>query len=131
VTDEVMAFFAARPGALPIYEAFEARLFALFPDTEMRVQKTQISFYASCGYVSASIPSRRVPGVTGPYLMLSVYLPYPLASPRVFAAVQPYPGRFTHHIALDSPDAVDGELMGWLSDAHAFARSRKGRAQRH
>lgn len=127
MTDEARAFFAARPGAVPIYEAFEAMLFARFPDTEMRVQKTQISFYASCGYVSVSLPARKAPRVSRPYMMLSVYLPYRLDSGRVFAASEPYPGRFTHHIPIDSPEDVDCELMGWIADAHAFARARRGR----
>lgn len=36
-------------------------------------------------------------------------------------AVEPYPGRWTHHILIDAPDQIDAQLLAWLQAAHAFA----------
>ena len=48
-----------------------------------------------------------------------------LESPRVAVAVEPYPGRWTHHILLTDPEEIDGELMGWLEEARSFAVSKR------
>ena len=42
---DVLLFFDKQRAALPMYEAFEQALFERLPDTRMKVQKTQISFY--------------------------------------------------------------------------------------
>ena len=41
-------------------------------------------------------------------------------------AVEPYPNRWTHHTIVSEPDQLDGELMGWLREAHAFALVKEG-----
>ena len=46
--------------------------------------------------------------------------------PRVAVATEPYPGRWTHHIPLASPQELDEELRGWVHAAYDFAES-KGR----
>ena len=38
-------FFDKHPDALTLYEAFTDAVTTMYPDTEIRVQKTQISFY--------------------------------------------------------------------------------------
>ena len=43
-TDTII-FFNKQPDALPLYEAFADAVTKLYPETEIRVQKTQISFY--------------------------------------------------------------------------------------
>ena len=53
-------------------------------------------------------------------LMVTVGLPYRLDSPRVVAASEPYPGRWTHHVLVTEADQIDEELMGWLREAWDF-----------
>ena len=48
-----------------------------------------------------------------------------LDSPRVAVAVEPYPGRWTHHILLTAAEEADGELMDWLAEARDFAVSKR------
>ena len=35
--------------------------------------------------------------------------------PRILQAVEPYPGRWTHHLLLTAPEDVDGLLAAWLA----------------
>ena len=42
---DTLLFFAPQPGALPLYKAFAEEVTARYPDTSIRVQKSQISFY--------------------------------------------------------------------------------------
>ena len=44
-----------------------------------------------------------------------------LKSGRVLAASEPYPGRWTHHIIISSPEEIDAELLDWLAEAREFA----------
>lgn len=45
MNEKVLQFFDKQPEALPLYEKFEKRVEELVPDVEIKVQKTQISFY--------------------------------------------------------------------------------------
>lgn len=55
------------------------------------------------------------------FLILSFGLRYRLDSPRVAAAAEPYPNRWTHHVIVSDRGQIDDELMGWLREAHDFA----------
>lgn len=48
--------------------------------------------------------------------------------PRILQAVEPYPGRWTHHLLLTAPEDVDGLLAAWLAEAYRFAREKQRRA---
>ena len=58
--------------------------------------------------------------------MLTFGLGERLDSSRLYQTVEPYPGRWTHHLFLARPEEVDGELQGWLADSYRFAQE-KGR----
>ena len=60
--------------------------------------------------------------------MVTVGLDRPLNSPRSAVSVEPYPGRWTHHLLLTAPEDVDGLLAAWLAEAYRFAREKQRRA---
>lgn len=118
-------FFSQHPQALPLYEAFAHKLLAQHPDTHTRVQKTQITFSNRHVFACISFARMRKKALLpDPYLVLTLGLPAPLASPRAEIKTEPYPGRWTHHILLSSPADLDGELMGWVAEAYAFAQEK-------
>lgn len=124
-TQDLLFFFDRQPVALPLYIAWEARLLAQFPETAVRVQKTQITF--SNRHVFACISFQRVKRkaeLPQPYLTLTLGLPYPLESPRVAAKVEPYPGRWTTHIVLGGEEEMDEELFCWVRQAYDFAENK-------
>ena len=45
--------------------------------------------------------------------------------PRIDAAVEPYPNRWTHHVLVASEEEIDGELMGWVKAASEFSKGKK------
>ena len=119
---ETLWFFEKKPAALPIYECFAERLYERFPDTERRVQKTQITF--SNRYVFACISFQRVKRkaeLPDPYLVVTLGLPFPLESDRVAVKSEPYPDRWTTHIVIGSMSEVDDELFDWVRQAYAFS----------
>ena len=91
----------------------------------MRVSKTQISWGSPYLFAMLSLPRRAADRRSGA-LLATLGLNRRLDSPRVLQAVEPYPGRWTHHLLLTRPEEVDGELRAWLAEARAFALA-KGR----
>ncbi len=125
--EQVLFFFGAHLEALPIYEALTERLFSALPETEVRVQKTQISFFCRRMFACVSfLPAR--PAAKRPktgWLTVSFGLNRRESSPRIDRVSEPYPGRWTHHVLLASPEEVDGELMSWLLEAAAISSGKR------
>lgn len=123
---DVPFFFRSSPLALPLYLALEERILTAFPETHIRVQKTQISFSNRRNFAFASLlPARRAALRPDPFLTVTVGLSQRLESPRVDAASEPYPGRWTHHIVIGSEEEIDGELMGWIRQAAEFSAGKR------
>lgn len=121
------AFFVFEkvPGAYELYEALAEKLRQRLPGMWEKVGKTQVSFYLGCQFGCASLLAvRRKAERSDPYLTVSFGLAYPLDSPRIDAKTEPYPGRWTHHLIVGSAEELDGELLGWLEEAAAFAASK-------
>lgn len=123
---DLLVFFDGRPEALALYRALAERVEAAFPGAAVKVQKSQISFYGEGLFAMASLPRRK----RDPGLVVSFGLGRREPSPRVGVAVEPYPGRWTHHVTVTRADELDGQLLGWLREAWDFcAAKRRGQGR--
>ena len=122
---DVLFFFDGKPLELGLYEALFVRMEAAFPEASVKVQKSQISFYQRHLFAAASLPIQRKKTWPEHCLVVTVGLNRRLDSPRVAVAVEPYPGRWTHHILLTTAEEIDGALMDWLEEARNFAVSKR------
>lgn len=120
MTQEELLFFSGHPEALALYTLLKEGLLRRYPDTLFLPAKTQISLKNAFVFGAASLPRSK----SRKGLMLTLGLPSLLDSPRVQHTSQPWPGRWTHHIFLKSPDEVDGEIWSWLDAAICFARKK-------
>lgn len=120
---DILFFFGGRPSALPVYQELFHHLENLFPNASVKVQKSQISFYGSHLFAMASLPRRkREEGI----VVVSFGLGRRVNSPRVAAATEPYPNRWTHHVPLSGQQEVDEELLRWLREAWEFSERKGG-----
>lgn len=120
-----LLFFEQQPEALPLYEAFADAVIRQYPDTKVKVQKSQISF--SNRHMFACVSFARVKKkkeLPDPYLVVTLGMSYPLESSRVAVKTEPYPGRWTTHIVLGDEKEVDGELLKWVAEAYDFANTK-------
>ena len=122
--DELM-FFSGREGALALYAALREGIMLRWPETEIRVARTQITFRERYGYAFVSTRSM-LRGWPEVFIVLSFGLGRELRSERIFAAVEPYPGRWTHHMCVTDTAELDDELFGFLAEAHDFALFKPG-----
>lgn len=122
----VLFFFEKDPAALPLYEAFERAVRELVPDVGIKVQKTQITYTNPKVFAAVSLrPARRKAERPEHYITVTLGLNRRLDSPRVDAASEPYPARWTHHLMISSAGEIDGELLGWVAEAAAFSASKR------
>lgn len=122
---DILFFFDGKPLELSLYEALFHRLEAEFPDASVKVQKSQISFYGRYLFGAASLPVRRKKDWPEHCIVVTIGLSRQLTSPRVAVAVEPYPGRWTHHVLISGETQIDDELIEWLREAYAFAESKR------
>ena len=118
--EDVMRLFEGVKGSFALYLQLEKWICCFCPQAKVQPKKTQISFSDGCVFAVASPPMRGGLGLT-----LTLCLPEKLSSKRILSAVEPYPGRWTHHIIIQREDELDEELTRWLQSAIAFARIRR------
>ncbi len=109
-----------------MYEAFEERVFSEVEGVKAKVQKTQIAFSNRRQFAFVSfLPVRKAKERPEVYIVVTFGLGYRLESPRIDAAVEPYPGRWTHHVLISGTEEIDDELMGWVKEAAAFSDGKR------
>src|SRR5699024_10490838 len=105
MTAEVLAFLGGEPGKIALFEAYEAAVLACGESTR-KVTKTQISWGNPYLFAMLSHPRRAADRKAGA-LLATFGLNRRLDSPRILQAVEPYPGRWTHHLLLSRPEEAD------------------------
>ena len=120
--NDILFFFGEHMDALPIYERLEEWILAQIPDVKIKVAKTQITFANKRGFAFVSFyPCRRAKDRPAVWMTVTFGLGYRKESPRIDVATEAYPGRWTHHVMVGTPDEIDEELLGWIQEAAEFA----------
>jgi hypothetical protein len=121
---EEVLFFQGKAGALPLYLALREKLPEI-GEVEIQVKKSQISLIRRHLFGAVSFtPVRRAKDRPKDFITLTFGLGYRLDSPRIDAAVEAYPGRWTHHILIGGPEQLDDAVLSWLREAAAFAAAK-------
>jgi len=108
-------FFRGADDSRTLFEHVLAAVESLGP-VMVRVTKSQVAFRRRIAFAWVWMPRVALRGRGAP-LVLTVGLRRRDASGRWKEVVEPYPGRFTHHLELWTPDQVDEQVIGWLSEA--------------
>ena len=125
ISQDAMLFFDRHPEAYPLYEEFYEKLISRFPETKVKVQKSQISFYNQRMFACVSFPRvMKKADLPERWFVLTLGLPEPLNSDRVAAKTEPYPGRWTTHFVVSYTSKPDEELFTWVAQAYAFAQNK-------
>jgi len=118
---DTLFFFEKMPEMQPIYEAVLDFICREFNEVTVKVQKTQISFSNRYGFAYVSLPHRRKKGCPDLCIILTFGLGYKMEHPRIMVATEPYPGRWTHHVVIQSENEIDDQIMEWLREAYHFS----------
>jgi len=112
-------FFAGQPDSRRIFDALRTAIDAIGP-AEVRVTKSQVAFRRRRTFAWAWMPGAYLRGNYAP-LVLTLSFRQREPSPRWKEVVEPYPGRFTHHLELRSTAEIDDEVRAWLQEAWSAA----------
>ncbi len=121
---DALTFFAGKPEEFKLFEAFDRLLHQQFSDLSVKVQKTQISYYNRHLFACLSLPRNHFHNRPEHAILVTLGLSRPLDSPRVAYLVEPYPGRWTHHLLIGQEFEFDKELIGWVREAYDFSASK-------
>ena len=123
--NDLPVVFGARMDGLPICERLENAILTRIPDVKIKVAKTQITFANKRGFAFVSFnPCRKAKDRPAVWMTVTFGLGYRKESPRIDVATEPYPGRWTHHGTVGTPDEIDGELLGWIQEAADFSAAK-------
>jgi hypothetical protein len=86
----------------------------------VRLTSSQVAFRHRIGFAWLWRPGQWLADPAAE-VVLSIGLRARLDSPRWKQVVEPYPGRWMHHLEVHSADALDPEVAGWLAAAYAAA----------
>ena len=112
-------FFSGQDEARQLFETVRSAVEDIGP-AELRVTRSQVAFRRRRAFAWVWRPAQYLRRKGAP-LVLTVGLRCRNTSPRWKEVVEPYPGRFTHHLELYAPTEVDAEVCQWLSEAWAAA----------
>ena len=123
---DILFFFGEHMDALPIYERLENAILTQISDVNIKAAKTQITFANKRGFAFVSFnPCRKAKDRPAVWMTVTFGLGYRKESSRIDAATEAYPGRWTHHVMVGTPDEIDEELLGWIQEAAAFSASKR------
>lgn len=113
--------FADWPEALALFEPVRAFLDRLEGVT-MQVQKTQVSFGTSRKFAWVWLPQRWIKQQPARSIVLTFALDHHIEDPRIKQAVEPRPGKWTHHVVIDDEADFDDVVKSWLAEAYELSR---------
>lgn len=120
--ENALLFFQQDIEALSLYERLEGLILDRIADVQIKVQKSQISFYNRHMFACVSFSKvRKAKDRPAHYIVVTFGLDHCLESPRIDVATEPYPNRWTHHVLISNLDEIDDELMGWIYEASVFS----------
>lgn len=122
---DLLFFFDGRSAELALYQTLFQQIEARFPESTVKVQKSQISFYGRHFFAAASLPVRRRKDWPEHCILVTFGLSYEKTSPRIAVAVEPYPNRWTHHVVVSQEAEIDGELLAWLAESYTFSEAKR------
>ena len=104
----------------------DERFFAEIDNVTIKVQKTQISFSNKYNFAFVSfLQARKAKERPEIYITVTFGLRHKKDSPRIDAASESYPNRWTHHMLISSEEEIDDELMGWIKEAAEFSAGKR------
>lgn len=130
--EAVDRLFANRPGSRQIYDAVEAFIQTL-GDVSLAPAKTQVAFAHGRRFAWVWLPQMWIHKQPESSITLTFGLDRQVSDRRVKQCVEPYPGRFVHHVVMTDARDLDEKVMGWLRRAHSLAAQplpRRPRASR-
>lgn len=120
---QVQAFFAGRAKEHSLFQAIEQIINSMGSVT-VSVSKSQISFGTKTKFAWIWMPQ---PWAKRPEnsVVLTFGLGRKIEDQQIDEAVEPYPGRWTHHVIIHDESDITDQVRQWLEEAYTFSQERR------
>lgn len=124
--EEVKSFFTNQNNHISLFLAIERIISSIGPAT-VEIQKSQISFGTQTKFAWLWLPQPGIKKHPENSMILTFSVGRKLKSKRIAESVEPYPGRWTHHVVIQNEGDLNKEVFTFLCEAYMFSliRSRK------
>lgn len=126
--EAIDVMFEGRPGARALFYEVRRYIESLDPVT-IEFTKSQASFRNRSKFAWVWLPQRHVRERSEVGIVLTFGLDRKIDDRQIAEAVEPYPGRWTHHVVIEEEYDLNEKLRGWLWEAYGFGM-RRGKAPR-
>jgi hypothetical protein len=101
--------FEGRPEALELFKLVREYIESLGP-AQLEVSKTQVSFGLKTKFAWVWLPQLWIKKRSNESITLAFAMSYRVQDSRIAEAVEPRPGRWTHHVLINSPEDFDEQV---------------------
>jgi hypothetical protein len=117
---EAERMFADHAQRLRLFRAVREHIERLGP-VVIRETDSEVSFRARRAFAWVWLPQRWTHNRPEESVTLTFSLDHHASDPRIVEAVEPHPGRWTHHVVIEDEADLDGAVDGWLREAYMLA----------
>ncbi len=110
-------FFADRLRSRELFEHIRTFIGSMGP-VKIEVMRTQISFGTKRKFAWIWLPQKWIKKREEGSITLTFALLRRIDDPRIEEAVEPRPGRWTHHIIIRNESDLDEKVEGWIREAY-------------
>ena len=114
--------FAGRPEAFKLFEIVRAYIESLGP-VDVTPTKTQVSFGAKTKFAWVWLPQMWIKKQPENTIVLTFDADHRIGDRRIKQAVEPRPGRWTHHVVMAKASDLDRNVKRWLKEAYGFGQT--------
>ena len=122
--------FAGKPIQSRLYQYVRAFIETLGPVT-IKVTKTQVAFANVRQFAWVWLPMEWAKNRPPNSVVLSFALGKHITHSQIVQAVEPYPGRWMHHVIIQNESDLNEDVRRWLGQAFTFTNHRQQRTPRH
>ena len=127
----IEGLFEGRPQAFRLFLAVRRYIESIGP-VEVAATKTQVSFGVKTKFAWVWLPQMWIKKRPLNTITLALDLDHKVNDPRIREAVEPQPGRWTHHILIDTELDLDEQVKACIREAYEKGKidRRKQKAER-
>jgi adenylate kinase family enzyme len=119
-TFAVESLFEGYPRSLALFQHIRRYIESL-GSVKIEAAKTQVSFGMKRKFAWVWLPQMWIKKQPRDSIVLTFSLPRRVEDPRIKQAVEPRPGRWTHHVVIQKEADLDDQVKQWLKEAYSQA----------
>ena len=116
----IESLFEGYPRSLALFQHVRRYIDSL-EAVKVEASKTQVSFGVKRKFAWVWLPQMGIKKQPQDSLVLTFSLPRRVEDPRIKQAVEPRPGRWTHHVVMLREADFDDRVKEWLRESYSRA----------